>query len=218
MNSVACVTAITGGYDLLHAHPDTPDVDFWCFTDNPELAIRDDWQVRLLPPSNSPRMSAKAPKILPHRFPELWSYDYTIWVDGNVTIQPGFLDCLEDLGPDGFALHAHPSRDCIYEEALATGVVVPEKYDLKAIEFQIQHYRWLDFPEHYGLWACGSFARTPSAKLDRMMDQWYDEITHWSVQDQLSLPPVARGFDVRPATWPYNQNSSPWFRLGPHGR
>lgn len=215
--SVAVITAITGSYDVLKSHPNVPDVDFWCFTDDPELKIREDWRIRLLPPSDSPRMAAKAPKILPHRFPELAGYEYTIWVDGNCQIKDGFLDCLDYLGEDGFVLHKHPGRDDIFEEAQAS-LRVAQKYDGQPIMAQVAHYRSLGHPEHWGLWACGSFARKPSEKLHAAMDAWYDEIAAWTVQDQLSLPFVARTLDFHPESWPYSQPSSPWFQVCPHGR
>ena len=216
--STAVYSAITGGYDTISPHPHIPGVDFIVFTDDPDL-VCPGWERVLLEPSDaSPRTRAKYPKILaPQR--ELAGYQYTIWVDGNEEITtPSFVDeALANLGPDGFALHKHPGRDCIYQEVEAS-LTVPLKYDDQPVVAQGEHYRSLGHPEHWGLWACGSMARERSDRLDEVMADWMAEIEKWTIQDQISLPVVLRKHGVVPYNFPHRQYESPWLRIYNHDR
>jgi len=219
MSSVVVYTAIAGGYDNLLEHPDVPNVDFVCFTDaEPEDAKG--WHTEIIPPSDeTPRLRAKRYKILsPQR--ELLEYDYTLWVDGNSQIlTPRFVEeAIGCIGEDDIALHAHPQRDCIYEEAHASILTVPEKYAHLPILEQVEHYREQGHPEHWGLWACGSIARRRSTRLDVAMLDWMSENITWTIQDQLSFPYVMRNHGIRPASFPHNQYQSPWIQIMGHNR
>lgn len=212
---VALYTAIYGQYDELHEYPAIPGVDFYCFTDDPMLYLeRDDWTMLLETTLLPPRRAAKWPKILA---PEsvFSDYDYTIWIDGSHRIKMDFIEeAISYARESGFALHRHPWRDCIYEEAEAS-VVLP-KYKDQPVREQVEHYRGLGYPSHAGLWACGSMVRGRSEAVDRLMRVWWEHITAWSVQDQLSLPVACWEVGLRPSEFPYFQLRNPWFDLVPH--
>ena len=117
---IAAYTAIMGGYDDLQPHVEAPGIDWYAFVEGPSRETVPGWCITWTPPADNPRPDAKTYKVLG---PEMWfaGYDATVWLDGSheVTDARFFEVALASLGPDGFALHRHPMRDCIYEEAAA---------------------------------------------------------------------------------------------------
>lgn len=231
--SVCVYTAIAGCYDELRPHVDIPGVDFVAFIDRLDYDDVPGWDIVPFPRSwpypdsafgADPRLQAKWFKIVaPVRSTDLgpwtnalWGYEYTIWIDGSHEVtNPAFVDeALADLGPDGFALHGHPHWDCIYQEAQAAMGLA--KYAGQPIRQQVDHYRAEGFPEHAGIWACGSMARARSDRLDELMLAWWAEIERWTVEDQISLPVVCRRLGVEPHMWPYWQIDWRWFRFHAH--
>jgi hypothetical protein len=219
---IAVYTAVTAGYDTVPPPPTIPNVDFIAFLDDKSGAPG--WQVRPFkaqrghPPLLSPRMLAKGPKLLPHLF--LPDYDATFWIDGSHRIKsPTFIaEALPFAEESGFALHRHPWRNCIYEEAQAS--LELWKYNTEPIEDQVEQYRRDGHPAHWGLWACGSMLRLKGhPKVDAAMEQWWTECLLWSYQDQLSLPPVLRALDLVPGEFPHHQVfDNPWFEIRAHPR
>jgi len=75
LNKRVVYTAVTDrGYPLKTPSYITPDWDYICFTDRPELAS-DFWQIRPI------ECSFAEIKALPHRY--LADYDYSLWIDPN---------------------------------------------------------------------------------------------------------------------------------------
>jgi hypothetical protein len=214
--STVCYTAVFGHYDTLGPAPAIPGIECVAFTDDPDLCAPG-WDVRVIPAAgHHPRMAAKRFKLLPHVY--LPDAERTVWVDGGHRISgsQAVEQALSHVGPAGIALHRHPGRDCIYDEALAS--LQFAKYDGQPICDQAAAYRRQKHPEHWGLWACGSIARVRSDALDAAMDDWWNENVLWSYQDQISFPVVMRRAGLRPAEFPYQQYASPWFSVGGHLR
>jgi hypothetical protein len=213
-------TAIYGGYDgTLWPAPSLPDVEFICFTDDPDLAA-DGWDVRVVQrPEDHPRMRAKWFKILSHlALPEA---ERTLWVDGSHRLLPEFsfqwaLTCAERTG---IAAHAHGrSPRCIYAEV--EGSLQFRKYMglQPSLVEQAEHYRAEGYPANAGLWALGMIARVRSDCLDVAMADWWQECVEWTYQDQVSFPVVMRRHGITPAEFPYPQYGSPWFSIAGHAR
>jgi hypothetical protein len=211
--TVCVFTCIAGEYDELKPHPEVAGVDFVAFTDG---ATCDGWDVVTLEPFDEhPRMAAKRYKILgPQR--ELAEYDTTIWIDGSHEIlTAGFVDeAVAFLADSPMALHAHPHRDCVYDEADVSTRIA--KYDGQPITAQAEAYRSTGHPEHWGLWAAGSIARARTPLVDAVMADWMAENLRWSFQDQISLPVVLRRHGLRPASFPHEQYHSPWLAIRHH--
>lgn len=217
MRATVCFSAIFGAYDLPKPAPNVPGVDFVMFTDDKRLDAPG-WEIVAVGTEygEHPRISAKRFKLLPHLF--LPDAERTVWVDGGHTIisGDGIEAALACVGDDGIALHRHPGRDCIYQEAEAS-LPMP-KYQRQPIEAQTAAYRKQGHPEHWGLWACGSMARVRSRRLDDAMDDWWEESLVWSYQDQISFPVIMRRAGLTPAEFPHHQYASPWFTVGGHTR
>jgi hypothetical protein len=205
---VCVYTAIYGGYDRLKAQPEqTIKSDWLCFSDMGMDTVGE-WQVvTFANPSGGltkPRIQAKYFKIMSHHvFPGGWfdmatpdfhnnvHYDHLVWIDGSVQIyRPDFLELmLSSIGESGWALFKHPIRDCIYDEAEESALMV--KYQADPILEQAALYRRIGYPAHNGLWCGGLIARrTDAHHLAAFNELWWRENTTRSSQDQISLPVV----------------------------
>jgi len=130
--------------------------------------------------------------------------EITVWLDSSVTILThDFADiCKAALGRADALLMRHPWRDCIYSEATASRVAGLEpKYGGQPISEQVEHYRAQGHPEHWGLVQTTVMVRRDNRRTRALNEAWWNEITHWSIQDQLSLPPLLRTMDVRWKFW-----------------
>lgn len=209
-------TANYGGYDQLAPVPEIPGVRCIAYTDDPDM-VAEGWDVRCCPTNGRlhPRMAAKWFKTHPAEcFPD---DTHRVWMDAGHRLVDRFAveAALECVGEAGVALHRHPGRDCIYEEAEAS--MLFRKYQGLSIPEQAEHYRAEGHPEHWGLWACGTMA-TVKGPIDKALDAWWDENVRWSYQDQVSFPVVMRRADLLPTSFPHEQYRSPWFAVGGHNR
>lgn len=220
MRPIAIITAIYDGYDTLA--PVIPQVDAhveWiCVTDK-QIEDPVGWRVVVEPrPGQHPNVAAKRPKMLP------WEYTdatYTIWVDASfrVTSERFAADIAFLLTRHRLVQFRHPWRDCVYDEAAAS-LELP-KYEAQAaiIRKQMGHYRELNHPEHWGLWATGVIGRSRSM-LDcapgsgkQLQDHgglWLRDCQEWSYQDQLSEAVRLRQVGLRPLDLPGDHLSNPW--------
>jgi Protein of unknown function (DUF616) len=204
-------TAITAGHAELHDHPDIPDTDFVCYSDDPIVHqdLSDRWELRPVEAATdlSPRRRAKFHKIFPPS-----PYEWTVWVDGSHRLRLDSTDMVDAMiaaSPHGFGLHKHPRLDCIYPEGDAA-LTLWKCRDQPIME-QLQHYRREGHPPNWGLWACGSICRRQSPLLDGLMQQWWSQILTWSERDQISLAYVLRSADLRPDEWPWQLYANPYF-------
>lgn len=222
MAKTAIYTAIFGTYDDLREQLVLTDVDYLCFTDSRDLQAAPPWQVvrinGLVAPGDAclhPRMRAKRFKCFPHHY--LHTYDHTIWVDGAIdVVDPAFAEVVTgSINDSGMAVFAHPDRNCIYEEA-AESVRMP-KYDRAALIKQIRHYRSVGYPAQNGLYAGGVIGRATNSDLtEHICEDWWQEITRWSYQDQLSLPVVCWCAGITLGLIPGDLWTSPLIRHNPH--
>lgn len=212
----AVITAIFGGYDNLPAPAaQTHSADWVCFTDEP-FDAPPPWRIVFAdPPDLHPRDKTIAVKLNPWR----WVDDPTvIWIDANSHIySPHFVDHATWTAPSGFATYRHPDRDCIYEEAKASLDLQPVKYAGQPILEQVQNYREQGHPEHWGLYAVGTYVAHRSLPVADLFDAWRGECEQWTYQTQLSLPHVARVLGFTPDVFDHSQvHRNPWMRIGVH--
>ncbi len=205
-------TACAGAYEDLKPHPQIPGVDWIAFTDGSPLeALAAGWEHRPLTalPHDRPRMRAKWYKLHPEECGE--HYARTLWVDASVTLlDAGLVKNAMELASRssaGIALPRHPTRDCIYDEALACHEM--PKYAGEPVLRQVWHYRNVGHPPHWGLWACGLIARHHASVTAAAINRaWWNENMWWSWQDQLSFPFVLRRLKAEPEDLPLNVYST----------
>lgn len=185
-------TCVTGNYDNLNPFPSQdPDIDFICFTDNPNLSFSDtNWDIRPIPNELlhlSKVKQQRCVKILPHRY--LKDYDVSLWVDGNLQILKdlkGFISQYPLNEDIFFYTRKHPSRDCAYKEASA---VLKMKKDIPAIvNEQMNQYKKDGFPCKYGLEETNVILRLHNSLKCQILDNlWAEQILRKSHRDQLSF-------------------------------
>jgi hypothetical protein len=213
---VIVYTAIYGGYDSLHDHPDHSDVSDWiAYTDNPEL-VGNDWTIVPEPPKYPhPRLAAKWRKCHP---PSIGAN--TLWVDGSVWIHnTDLIDVVAaQLRQAPLTMFPHPWRDCIYEEVGASVGMAKYAGLEDKMNRQVAHYRENGWKDHAGLWASTVIGRRDDPQVIRHGAAWFAHCETFTYQDQLSLPYLLDRYNITPAPLPYQLHENPWFVWCGHHR
>jgi exonuclease VII small subunit len=184
----AVYTALTGSHEDLLEQPlaATTDVPFICFTDDPELTS-DSWQIRLVSPilPMDPIRSARALKI--QGYPDLSSYDETLWIDARVVLTADPAVILDDwLDGSDLAAPRHSFRKDVvaeFEEILLRGLDESSR-----LYEQLNHYS-VTAPDQLQApvpWT-GMLARRHTPDVQRAMEAWLLHVVRYSRRDQLSF-------------------------------
>lgn len=216
-SKVTIITAIYGDYDELK--PVLPqegiDVDWVCVTDRPREAHG--WRIVVRPKSDfHPNVAAKEAKCCPFRYTD---NQRSIWVDASFRVtSPRFaLEALGALsGERPIAQYAHPSRNCIYMEALAC--FDQPKYASVPILSQVAAYHLAGHPRDWGLWAGGVIVRRHEREVCAFGEVWLNQIYRWGFQDQISEPYVLRKCGLCPQVLPGNVFDGRWLSYGGSSR
>ena len=163
----------------------TGDVDYICFTDDPELRSNT-WTLRLVRRTLlDPARRSKTFKHLPHRY--LGEYDESLYVDNRVRIIAPVDQIFSHLSrSEDLYCYRHPWRNCVYQEALRA--IEREYDDRETIECQMNEYRRLGYPPENGLIAATLLLRRhSSAPLVDLMEEWSAQTIRHSKRDQLSF-------------------------------
>ena len=234
----ACIyTAIFGNYNELQ-QPVEQDIpcDFICFTDAPWPSRIGAWQIIHVDknPVQHPRLQAKYFKLMSHEvflggrlaYPydnhghvlRLLPFDLLIWIDGTIEItSSAFARHMgASLGASGWAMHRHPDRDCIFEEAEAS-MKLP-KYAYLPIGAQVAAYAGQGIKPHSGLYACTLIVRRaplPPELIEVNRQWWAENLTH-SIKDQISLPYVLQKLQASVDVIAGDLYQSTLFRVGMH--
>lgn len=235
MGEVAIYSALYGSYDTVK--PIDTEVPAYMFTDQPDLDAPG-WTVVHRPhrittrngPADlvAPMLAHKWWKTHPAeaieqigghpglgRLPDVM----TIWIDASIVPEPGFVDkALSALGGDDWAMVPHPWRTCIYTEADYSASLPRYAGLADRIRAQATFYRGIGHPDNAGLIATGVNVRRHTAPVILLGQQWWDDILHWTHQDQISLPVLLRlagewGDRVR---WNTNIGWTEGWQLWPH--
>jgi hypothetical protein len=206
-------TAVTAGRDTLEPPGDLPPG--WravCFTD--DEAEHPGWEVRpVIHRHGDSVRDARRHKLLPHRyFP---AAEISLWLDGNFQVVCD-LDALveECLRRHDLAFHAHPQRDCVYEEAIAC--INRGKDEPGTIVRQIVRYAVAGYPERHGLPATGVVLRRHVPAVERFNQRWWEELERGSRRDQLAVGWALRREGMEYATFSSDLWKGPLFRFRPH--
>lgn len=196
-------TAIFGDYeDLLDPKIINENLDYVCFTDNPNLKS-DIWEIRLISDFGDDfnvytnelefidldyTRRARTIKILPHVF--LKEYDFSIWVDAGFLITGDIIEFINRYSEKDFLGIKHSVRNCLYDEAKE--VLRLNLDDNNLILNQIENYKNEGYPKNYGLIESGIlFRRHNNPKIVKVMDDWFNEVLNYSKRDQISFNYVA---------------------------
>ncbi len=198
-------TAIFGNYDdLKEPQVITPEWEYICYTDNPDLKS-DVWKViKTDQISKGPQYSARRIKILFHKFAPA---DRSIWMDGSFVINCNLDEFWKNNFQSSFTAPRHPYRDCVYEEADAC--LRNKRDDALAIANQVSKYLALKVPAHNGMISSGILMRESAVDTISFCERWWEELSQNSVRDQIAfgridfeIPGVVKKF-----SWDYRENN-----------
>jgi hypothetical protein len=239
---IVVFTAIIGNIDPLY--PALPNAkgsaEFVCFTDKPrqESGIweydglseypviksvghrpitQKTWRQEIVEAEYGNRLTARYYKLLPHRsFPDA---DVSIWVDGNVRLRVSPKTLVKNHLPKGFDLasFAHPDRACLYEEAeFCAKKGKGKKSDILE---QTRYYREQGMPPGFGLVETKCVIRRHTQQMADFNELWWEQLSEYSVRDQISLPYVGWETGVKMSVipgrvaypgWPGEHNKEFW--------
>lgn len=186
-------SCITSGYDCV-SEPRYIDKkeEFILFTDKIEQRRDSIWQQRNI----IDILCADTAFLNPNRYCKLHPYelfpneDAAIYIDGNVQVISDLTPLITTAfdSPTGLAMHRHPFRSCVYDEAFAC--IRSGKGNKEAIKKQVQRYRDEGFPEGFGLYEATVIAFDLRNKTaTEILTSWWEELCRSnSGRDQLSLP------------------------------
>jgi hypothetical protein len=214
INTRVCYTAVFGAYDELHPPCRTPNVEFICFTDQPQPATSG-WNFVLIDfLFIDPRRTARLFKCLPHiLFP---NHESSLWMDGNWLFDSTFLEFVNKHSGD-FVCFQHPVRNCLYEEGKACSKHGKDSKEL--IESQLTTYRDAGMPDDFGLIAsCIILRRHNQIAVKTFCQEWMDQIAKFSNRDQLSFPYTAWHLGFSYELFSARLECAPGLRYMPHKR
>jgi len=217
MTEAACVyTALFGGYEELLRQPIAAesDLDFICFTDDPELES-DTWRIEVVEPPlrSDPARSSRFPKICAHRF--LGDYDASLYVDNSVLLLRPPEEVIVMLLAEtdtAFGAVAHSFRNTVEDEFAA---VMESRLDARSVCLeQLAHYR-LHYPDILAMRpiAGGVLARRHGRRdVVEAMERWWYHVLRYSRRDQLSLLAALSDSPLSPAVTELDLQDNPYWR------
>jgi len=182
-------TVLAGDYDELNEVKKEKNVDFYCWTNNPNIKSSS-WKI--LPLENPDlldfvRLNRKT-KILGNKELEK-NYDIVVYMDANVILRKPIVDYIKNecnLEKYDFFSIKHPDRNCIYEEAIACKEMKKDSSEM--IDKTINFLKKEKFPEHFGLTANNFIVRKAnSKKITKLLQNWWNMVEKYSKRDQLSF-------------------------------
>lgn len=187
---IAVYYCIVGNYDNFQEPLFRPhNIDYYLFTDRPissDIIIVKSIPEKLrdLSPSDINRYI----KMHPKEFFD--GYDYSIYLDGNVRVISDIRQWLVPASEaaSGIAMHLHPSRDCLFDEAEVC-MQIGKGNKVKILK-QIEEYESAGMPKHFGLFeATAIVVNLASEEAVQLLNEWYIEYrNNESGRDQLALP------------------------------
>ena len=206
MNKTIIYTVITGNYDSIKQPMVlTPGVEYYLFTNNPEIKDAGVWRVVQIPSEewqgrtereNNILLSRKV-KMLPHKYLPV-DAKWSIYIDADMSIKESLTELLKDLHDDTlFAACRHSYCQSVNEERndLKTKGMV----DTTQVENQWQRYVEWGFKDDLGISENGLLIRRHNdARVTQLMELWWDEYQNGCLRDQVSLMPCIYRTDFMP--------------------
>lgn len=204
---IEVITSICGGKDKLNTPEVKGNSTFTAYIDGEEKS--DVWNIKkAFDGFKDPRRNSRIHKILIHKYSNA---EYTIWTDGNIKLLISPEDIINKyMNGYDMAIFEHPSRDCIYDEALKCCQLKLD--DIELLIEQAKYYEDNHFPKKRGLCEGGIIIRKNNNKTKNFNEYWWSDYCRFSRRDQISLMPALdkSGLNVNIIPEP--------FRLYPNGR
>lgn len=149
------------------------------------------WRIyKLKDTMKNDRLTARWVKLQIHNVLEKFNYDYSVWIDSNLSLKPSFFPWILKIIDESYFFHfislSHPERKCIHDEILyceRRGIIDREVGDRIKLTFS-------DFPKKMGLFETKMVIRCHLPKVDEMGDRWWEIVRDVCIRDQCSLMPI----------------------------
>lgn len=218
---LAVYTVIIGDYDNL-IEPDIKEIencDYFCFTDNKNLKSKF-WKVISTDTLNNAEIYnldniriARYVKTHPHLL--LKEYKHSIFIDANVLFKKSIIEWINVyLKNSNILTSAHPLRDCIYDEG--EECIIVKKDDATVIKKQLDKYKELGYPSNNGLIMSNVMYRINCDEINKLNDEWWNEIKNNSRRDQLSFNYVCYKNRIKYDISPLNAINNSYFMCNSH--
>jgi hypothetical protein len=209
-----CVyTALFGSYERLNPQPvaEASDVDWICFTDDPEVTS-DDWEVVVVEPAFAldPVRSSRGVKIRPPT--RVRDYDASLWIDNSVILDADPRRLVSQwLQDDDVVFASHSYRSTVLDEFLV--VLDDQLDDPSRILEQLDHYARTQPASLEGRPCWNAIIpRRWSARVDEAMNVWWEQVLRYSRRDQLSLLYSLDSVHLAPRRVEVDNFESEWHR------
>ena len=193
-----CVyTCIVNDYDNLIEVEPQEGVDYYCYMSGVQKAyVYKGWNIiPLVREYENHRMTNRFHKINTELLPEVRSYEYSLYVDGSITLKKTPEELLELIGSKDILLMKHWVRNCPYKEA---EVVKESNLDSKErVEATIKYLEDNKYPKNKGLHCGGLVMRKKSKKTNYFNEGWMYGVTKYSIRDQLTLDLNLKNSDMK---------------------
>ncbi len=191
---IVVYTCILNDYDTLYSPLiETENTTYVVFSDNKKITSNVDlWEYLPVPDEiknkcqNNHTLINRYIKMHPQElFPE---FDLALYIDGSVRIMSDIANLFYKINDKtGLAMHLHPRRNSIYEEADAC--IKSSIGNTKNIKKLINNYKQEGFPNNNGLFEATVIAIDLKNKnAQKIMDNWWKHfLENQTGRDQLSL-------------------------------
>lgn len=180
-SNITIYTCITGGKDTL-IEDQPKGYKYIAFTDFPLKS--DTWEIRRsYERFKDDRRNSRIQKILAHKYIDT---EYSIYIDGNIRLIEDPKKLIEKhLKDHDIAVFKHPTRNCIYDEAIECA---KRGLDLEDVIIgQVKDYSKNEYPKDKGLCECGVIFRRHNDKVEKLNNAWWAEYCVHSRRDQISF-------------------------------
>lgn len=171
------------------------EVEYICFTDDPELTS-DAWDIRQFSNvSFSPAEKNRFVKMFPHLLFEDSNADVSLYVDGNIQVLSDPREHIESVADSPIAAPRHPERSTIDEEVERLDEL--DRVNSEQAKRQLERYRKEGFTNQVPLTDNCILVRDHSNQnLQNAMTDWWDEYLSGVARDQIGLGYVLWKHDI----------------------
>jgi len=223
--NILVYTSITNNHDNLKLQPTFEEdknavIQYTAYLDknttisSVKSAATSQWRIRpAVDEFKDPKRNCQAHKVLSHMY--TFDNDYSIWIDGSVTLKAPITKLIRD-NMDGadIALLWHSERDCIFSEAKDCLHFKLDKAE--TIYEQLEFYRSISFPEHYGLSETPVIIRKNTRDVAAFNNLWWVTLCRYSRRDQLSFDFVRWTLGISVNHIDGNIHNNDYFELAKH--
>lgn len=193
-------TAIISSYDDLKTPSIvTPNWRYICYTD--QIITDPVWEIKQIDVTLPPQRMARFIKIMFHKF--VYS-EYSLWLDASFQINTDLNLFWNKYFKPPFTAPDHPIRNCVYREVASC--IANRRGDEVEVFNQGQEYKKLNVPAFNGIITSGVLMRQNTPGCIKMCEQWWEELSRYSVRDQIAFANISRGHKFFTYKWDYSQS------------